>query len=172
MKILTKLKEKWIKFWLLDQDFEYDDDIRYTNPVREIQHFLEIYINKAIEINEYKNHALSAVDKMEEIDIYNYKGHIDSSIVEDLSFRMPLPEMKEKVDEYIKLLEENIISKDHISYPHDWTDNICKCLYKSDNLCPYAKECKGIPRKGCQYEKEMVMDLDCCLNQLKERGII
>ena len=39
MKIIDKLKEKWNKFWLLDQDFEYDDDIRYTNPVREIQHF-------------------------------------------------------------------------------------------------------------------------------------
>lgn len=116
---MNKLKEKWIKFWLLDQDFEYDDDIRYTNPVREIQHFLEIYINKAIEINEYKNHALSVVDKMEEIDIYNYKGHIDSSIVEDLSFRMPLPEMKEKVDEYIKLLEENFTP-----YPEDYHNEI------------------------------------------------
>ena len=119
MKIIDKLKEKWNKFWLLDKDFEYDDDIRYTNPVREIQHFLEIYINKAIEINEYKNHALSVVDKMEEIDIYNYKEHIDSSIVEDLSFRMPLPEMKEKVDEYIKLLEENFTP-----YPEDYHNEI------------------------------------------------
>ena len=99
------------------------------------------------------------------------KGFSNPEIIEK-NLNIDLPEMKEKVDEYIKLLEENIISKDHISYPHDWTDNICKCLYKSDNLCPYAKECKGIPRKGCQYEKEMVMDLDCCLNQLKERGII
>ena len=119
MKIIDKLKEKWNKFWLLDQDFEYDDDIRYTNPVREIQHFLETYINKAIETNEYKDHALSVVDKMEEIDIYNYKGHIDSSIVEDLSFRMPLAEMKEKVDEYIKLLEENFTP-----YPEDYHNEI------------------------------------------------
>lgn len=116
------------------------------------------------------------IDNCSNEEIKNWKLIIYSNgeILQTLHFNNAneLDQYIEKAD--LKRREYDIVPlpENHISYPHDWTNNICKCLYKSDNLCPYAKECKGIPRKGCQYEKEMVMDLDYYLNQLKERGII
>lgn len=171
MKIINKLKEKQIKNQHIDLDLNIDN-----RPVslRIMQRTIDYYMATVLDRNlsEHLNHVGEIFNKVEKLQSCKFNYEFFDNIIIEENLNMPLPEMKEKVDEYIKLLEENIISKDHISYPHDWTDNICKCLYKSDNLCPYAKECKGIPRKGCQYEKEMVMDLDCCLNQLKERGII
>ena len=160
MKIINKLKEKQIKNQHIDLDLNIDN-----RPVslRIMQRTIDYYMATVLDRNlsEHLNHIREIFNRVEKLRSGKFNYEFFDNIIIEENLNMPLPEMKEKVDEYIKLLEENIISKDHISYPHDWTDNICKCLYKMYNNCPYAKECKGIPRKGCPYAETFNVKLEC-----------
>lgn len=160
MKIINKLKEKQIKNQHIDLDLNIDN-----RPVslRIMQRTIDYYMATVLDRNlsEHLNHIREIFNRVEKLHSCKFNYEFFDNIIIEENLNMPLPEMKEKVDEYIKLLEENIISKDHISYPHDWTDNICKCLYKMYNNCPYAKECKGIPRKGCPYAETFNVKLEC-----------
>lgn len=189
--MINRLKEKWTKFYQPEQNWDIDICITKTTRKHLVHRIVDLYINKALELNQqnlaekmynfyyddiqdYSCNILD-FDYLNELTMYKINSVEDLNILGDILYTIlnkigssPRRNEKEEVFTFSNVpLPEN-----HISYPHDWTNNICKCLYKSDNLCPYAKECKGIPRKGCQYEKEMVMDLDYYLNQLKERGII
>ena len=51
MKMLTKLKEKWIKFWQPEQDWDIDICITQTTRKRLVHRIVDLYINKALELN-------------------------------------------------------------------------------------------------------------------------
>ena len=51
MKMLTKLKEKWIKFWQPEQDWDIDICITQTTRSSLVHRIVDLYINKALELN-------------------------------------------------------------------------------------------------------------------------
>ena len=51
MKMLTKLKEKWIKFWQPEQYWDIDICITQTTRKRLVHRIVDLYINKALELN-------------------------------------------------------------------------------------------------------------------------
>ena len=52
MKMLTKLKEKWIKFWQPEQDWDIDICITQTTRKRLVHRIVDLYINKALKLNQ------------------------------------------------------------------------------------------------------------------------
>ena len=51
MKIIDKLKEKWNKFWQPEQDWDIDICITQTTRKRLVHRIVDLYINKALELN-------------------------------------------------------------------------------------------------------------------------
>lgn len=51
MKIIDKLKEKWTKFWQPEQDWDIDICITQTTRKRLVHRIVDLYINKALELN-------------------------------------------------------------------------------------------------------------------------
>ena len=52
MKIIDKLKEKWIKFWQPEQDWDIDICITKTTRKRLVHRIVDLYINKALELDQ------------------------------------------------------------------------------------------------------------------------
>lgn len=52
MKIINKLKEKWIKFWQPEQDLEIDICITKTTRKCLLYRIVNLYINKALKLNQ------------------------------------------------------------------------------------------------------------------------
>ena len=52
MKIIDKLKEKWIKFWQPEQDWDIDICVTKTTRKRLVHRIVDLYINKALELDQ------------------------------------------------------------------------------------------------------------------------
>ena len=52
MKMLTKLKEKWIKFWQPEQDWDIDICITKTTRKCLLYRIVNLYIDKALELDQ------------------------------------------------------------------------------------------------------------------------
>ena len=48
---ISKLKEKWIKFWQPEQDWDIDICITQTTRSSLVHRIVDLYINKALELN-------------------------------------------------------------------------------------------------------------------------
>ena len=98
MKLIDKLREKQIKNQPIELDLNIDNrptSLRIMQ--RTIDYYMAIVLDK--NLSKYFNHAG---------EIFNRVDHeFFSNIIIEENLNIDLPEIKEKVDEYIKLLEIN-----------------------------------------------------------------
>ena len=118
MKIIDKLKEKQIKNQHIDLDLNIDN-----RPVslKIMQRTIDYYMATVLDRNlpEHLNHVGEIFNKVEKLQSCKFNYEFFDNIIIEENLNMPLPEMKEKVDEYIKLLEENFTP-----YPEDYHNEI------------------------------------------------
>ena len=118
MKIINKLREKQIKNQPIDLDLNIDN-----RPVslKIMQRTIDYYMATVLDRNlpEHLNHVGEIFNKVEKLQSCKFNYEFFDNIIIEENLNMPLPEMKEKVDEYIKLLEENFTP-----YPEDYHNEI------------------------------------------------
>ena len=116
--LIDKLKEKQIKNQHIDLDLNIDN-----RPVslKIMQRTIDYYMATVLDRNlpEHLNHVGEIFNKVEKLQSCKFNYEFFDNIIIEENLNMPLPEMKEKVDEYIKLLEENFTP-----YPEDYHNEI------------------------------------------------
>ena len=86
-----------------------------------MQRTIDYYMATVLDRNlhEHLNHVGEIFNKVEKLQSCKFNYEFFDNIIIEENLNMPLPEMKEKVDEYIKLLEENFTP-----YPEDYHNEI------------------------------------------------
>lgn len=131
MKIIDKLKEKWNKFWQPEQDWDIDICITQTTRKRLVHRIVDLYINKALELNrqdtaekmfyyydDIQNYSCNMLDfdylneltmyKIDSLEDLNKLGDILYSILDKIE-NSPRRDEKEEVFTFsnVPLPEEN-----------------------------------------------------------------
>ncbi len=131
MKIIDKLKEKWTKFWQPEQDWDIDICITQTTRKRLVHRIVDLYINKALELNrqdtaekmfyyydDIQNYSCNMLDfdylneltmyKIDSLEDLNKLGDILYSILDKIE-NSPRRDEKEEVFTFsnVPLPEEN-----------------------------------------------------------------
>ena len=131
MKIIDKLKEKWTKFWQPEQDWDIDICIIQTTRKRLVHRIVDLYINKALELNrqdtaekmfyyydDIQNYSCNMLDfdylneltmyKIDSLEDLNKLGDILYSILDKIE-NSPRRDEKEEVFTFsnVPLPEEN-----------------------------------------------------------------
>ena len=131
MKIIDKLKEKLTKFWQPEQDWDIDICITQTTRKRLVHRIVDLYINKALELNrqdtaekmfyyydDIQNYSCNMLDfdylneltmyKIDSLEDLNKLGDILYSILDKIE-NSPRRDEKEEVFTFsnVPLPEEN-----------------------------------------------------------------
>ena len=140
MKIINKLREKQIKNQPIDLDLNIDN-----RPVslRIMQRTIDYYMATVLDRNlsEHLNHIREIFNRVEKLHSCKFNYEFFDNIIIEENLNMPLPEMKEKVDEYIKLLKENFTPypedyHNEIKHKHDETNQLYNTIIK---ICPHQE---------------------------------
>ena len=106
MKLIDKLRKKQIKNQPIELDLNIDNRSTSLKIMqRTIDYYMAIVLDK--NLSECFNHAGEIFNRVEKLYSYRFNHEFFSNIIIEKNLNIDLPEMKEKVDEYIELLEIN-----------------------------------------------------------------
>ena len=104
MKLIDKLREKQIKNQPIELDLNIDNKPTSLRIMQKtIDYYMAIVLDK--NLSEYFKHVGEIFNRVEKLYSCRFKHEFFSNIIIEENLNINFSEIKEKVDEYIKLLE-------------------------------------------------------------------